>query len=429
MLRSMKRAASVHDSRPIVGLLRRIGASKSIVDGKCALLLLGCAGFHAAWLASAAPPQPAPAAPLAQEKKFKGDRLYVLSKKDGSLQLVTGIVVANNLDQVNVQVAGKETKFDSELVMRIAWGEIPQSYKDGRVYLNREQFPEAAAQFRMAASDSSSRDVVKASARLLAAQALLRWGASDPLHFAEAGAEAAKFQSDFPTNREVPEARMLQARAKWMAGQPAEAAQIYKAIFRECKASGPSPGYQREVCFEAGLNAARAKLQLAPPDTLGARELFTNLEQEAGAASAALEADSPARIRLSRVQDEARLGAGFAELAGGNSEQACTFFQDKLAAQAGVSDTTRYGAAFGLARALQAAGKLREAQLQFAKVSALEHNDRDRAAAAQVGLAETTLQLADPDASSQARGWLDAVSKSLGDTLAAAKAREMLKKL
>ncbi|MEO6708504.1 MAG: hypothetical protein ABIP42_02950, partial [Planctomycetota bacterium] len=409
-------APAVQIPRPGADLVRKpcgpLGRVRSAGFTAMSLVLCAAATLGTPAIATADPLQAkgaAPAAP-APEKKLKSDQLSVRSKRDGSMQLMTGTVTANNLDQVTLQVAGKDTKLDSELVIRISWGETSQSYKDGRTYLNREQFADAAAQFRLAAGDASSRDVVKASARLLAAQSLLRWGASEPMHFAEASEEAGKFLSDFAANREVPDARMLQARAKWMAGQTADAAQLYKSIYAEWKPAGPTPGYRRELCFEAGLSAARAMLASQPPDTLGARELFTSLDKAAGAALAALEPASPARARLARVQDEASLGDGFSELATGNSAQAAVLFRGKLGSKAGMSDTIRYGAAFGLAQALQTTGKLREAQLEFAKVSALEHNDRDRAAAAVVGLADTTLKLADPDATPQARAWLEGVT-------------------
>lgn len=367
-------------------------------------------------------------APASQAKSGKSDQISVKNKRDGSPQLVAGVVTANSLDQVTVQVAGKDTKFDSSLVVRITWGDVPSSFKDGRVYFNRSQFGEASAQFRLAAGDASARDVVKAAARLWAAQSLLRWGAADPLHFGEAAEEATKFLTDHATNRDVPEARMLQARARWLAGQAADAAQIYKAVYSEWKGTEGTPGYRRELCFEAGLQAARALCQIQPPDTLGARELYSSLEKAAGDALGALEAAAPGRAQLRRFQDEAVAGPGFVELAGGNARQATTFFQGKLTGK-DQSDTLRYAASYGLAQALLAGGKLREAQLEFARVSALEHSDRDRAALAQVGLADVTLKLADPDATPQARAWLEGVIQSQGDTLAAPKAREMLKKL
>ena len=373
---------------------------------------------------------PAVQAEAAQDPAaVKKDQISLRSKRDGSIQLVSGVVTTNNLDQVVVRVAGKDSKYETDVVVRISWGDVPAAFRDGRVYFSRAQFADAAAQYRLAAGDASARPVVKAAARLLAAQALLRWGAADPLHFAEAGEEAGKFLSDFPTNRDVPEARLVQARAKLLAGQTAEAAQLYRALYAEWKPEGASAGYRRELCLEAGLSAARALLQTQPPDTLGARDMFANLEKAASAAMVPMEATDPARARLARLQDEASLGDGFAELAGGNARQSVTFFQAKLAGKTGLSDSLRCGAAFGLAQALVADGKLREAQILFARVSGLEHYDRDREAAAQVALAETTSKLGDPDAVPQARAWLEAVVKTHGDTPAAVRARELLKKL
>jgi len=419
------RSVAVVASRPLAAASPSV---LSLIGRRSGLVALALAGLPLA-LPASAQSRSATLESAQDPAAVRKDQLSVRNKRDGSVQLVSGVVTTNNLDQVVVAVAGKDTKYDSELVVRISWGEVPAAYKDGRVYFSRAQFADAAAQFRLAAGDASARPVVKAAARLWAAQALLRWGAADPLHFAEAVEESSKFLSEFPTNREVPEARVVQARAKLLAGQTSEAAQLYRAIYAEWKPEGATAGYRRELCLEAGLSAARALLAVQPPDTLGAREMFSSLEKVAGAAAVAMEADDPARPRLLRLQDEGSLGDGYSELASGNARQAVSFFQTKLAGKTGLSDTLRFSASFGLAQALAAEGKLREAQLQFAKVSAMEHNDRDRAAAAQVALADATIKLGDPDASLQARALLESVTQHQGDTPAAARAREMLKKL
>jgi tetratricopeptide (TPR) repeat protein len=346
--------------------------------------------------------------------------------------MVTGTVTTNGLDKVVMSIAGEDEDYRSELVERITWGDVPPSYRDGRTYFDRGLFADAAAQFRLAAGDAGTRELVKADARLLAAESLLRWGASEPIHFSEAAEEAARFEKDNPSNRDLPRARVLHARASWLAGDTETAAEIYRAVYGEWQGDSGSPGYEREFCLEAGLQAAR--VLLAAKDTLGARELFTSIDATVGSALAGLEATDPASRRLTAIQDEALLGEGFAELAAGNFRQALTFFEGKVNPKANGntrsgSDTLRFGATLGLGEALFEAGRVREAQMNFARVAALDHTDRDHSARALLRLAECTQKLVDPDYQANACAWCSTVVDQYGDTPWAAPARELKTKL
>ena len=380
-------------------------------------------------LASAAEVQTKPAlqSPPAQQEKVEFDQLAV-RMDDDSVQSLAGWVTADGLTQVTLLIAGKETKLASVDVLKVTWGNAPRSYMDALASLNRGQFAAATEQFRRAAEDSSARQVVRASARLEAAQALLRWGAIDPMRLAEAHTEAQRFQRECADSRGVARADLIEARAAWMSGQANEAAQVYGWVFDTWALEEVLPGFRCEDCLESGCNAARALLDIQPPDTQAARGLYVRVSQ---AAVYELELHAlPFDIsQVTRIRDEANQGSEFVDLAEGKQAVARKLFEGRLEAQSSISETTKCCATLGLALALQAGGKLREAQFQFAKVSALEFIDRDRAARAQVGLAETTLQLGDSDAKPQARNLLEDVVKTQGDTLSAAKARELLAKL
>jgi len=372
----------------------------------------------------------APVSP--QDKPTRPDQVFVRNARTGSVSMVAGTVTTNGLEKVVISVAGEDKSHRSELVERITWGDVPPSYRDGRTYFERGLFAEAAAQFRLAAGDAGTRELVKADARLLAAESLLRWGASEPIHFSEAAEEAARFEKDNPGNRDIPRARVLHARASWLAGETQTAAEIYRAVYGEWQGDSGSPGYDRELCLEAGLKAAR--VLLAAKDTLGARELFTSIDATVRRTLAGLEATDPAARSLTAIQDEALLGEGFAELAAGNYRQALTFFEGKLKPNANGgarsgSDTLRFGAMLGLGEALFEAGRVREAQMYFARVAGLDHTDRDRSARALLRLAECTQKLVDPDFQTSACAWCSTVVDQYGETPWAAPARELKSKL
>ena len=73
--------------------------------------------------------------------------------------------------------------------------------------------------------------------------------------------------------------------------------------------------------------------------------------------------------------------------------------------------------------------KLREAQLNFSRVSSLDHTDRDRVARALFRLAESTKELADPGSPGTIRAWLETVTTEYGDTPWAGPARKLLETL
>ena len=89
----------------------------------------------------------------------------------------------------------------------------------------------------------------------------------------------------------------------------------------------------------------------------------------------------------------------------------------------------RHGARLGLAEALLAEGKVREAQIQFAQVSAIDHTDRDRVARALVGLAQCSLKLSDKNANQKAKRSLETVRDHYGDTPSVLQAQVLLQTL
>jgi thioredoxin-like negative regulator of GroEL len=120
---------------------------------------------------------------------------------------------------------------------------------------------------------------------------------------------------------------------------------------------------------------------------------------------------------------EARLGEGFVMLAAGQEAQAVPFFE---ARRGRGEEVQRHASDLGLGEAFLAQGKLREAQVKFASVSALDFSDRYRTARARLRLAETTRKLGDPGAGALARKLLTEVVERFGDTPAAREARTLL---
>ena len=336
----------------------------------------------------------------------------------------SGTITENSLQKVVIDIGRSNKSIAVENVQRVVFGHVPPSYSDGGAYRDRHQYLEAAKSFQIAAGDADARDIVKARARLSAAEAYLQHGASDPSAFAMAKAEAETFLSDFPDNREVPDARLLLGRAMLLSGDTAGAAGTYAELFGEAAAG--TEGFRKKTCFRAGIAGADAYVAAADADK--ALQLYRSVESAVTAGLADLDERSPDRRDFVLLLNQARLGEGFCLLARNSVSQAKTFFQGQLNGANGNAPL-RYGARLGLGEALLAEGKLREAQIEFAAVSATDHTDRDRVARALVGLAKCTLKLSDKNANQKAKRSLETVRDHYGDTPSVLEAQELLKTL
>lgn len=357
----------------------------------------------------------------------KPDQIFRVHPRTGKVSALIGTITENSLETVRLDRGGKEDTYSSSEIVRIVWGAVPPAHRDGSTYAERGDHENAVARFRVAAGDASTRDVVRADARLRAALELLAWGSKDPNRFAECAAEAARFLTDFPSNREVPQARWLKGRATRLAGDSAGAAAEFRALYEEGAHDPPTAGYARTLCLDAGLAAARAFL--ATGDTGSARELFTALEGAYQQAASALEPTaSIERSHLLAGAADASVGEGHCLVAGGQASQAVRYFEGKLS-RADLPASARFSASLGLAESYLAGGELRKAQVEFAKVSSLDHQSRDRIARALVGMSDAALKINDSSAKADAKMWLTKVGEVFGDTPSAAKAATLLAKL
>ncbi len=396
-------------SRSMVGRLHS-SARRGLLPAGAFLVAL-------AWPARALFPSAPQAAPPAPP-----DRVLWRNAR-GQVNTLTGKVTANSLTEVVIETGSSQRKLAALEVERVVFGDAPQSYHDAEAYLARGDLENAAAKFSLAASDAAARPLVRARARLGAAQAWLGRGALDAAGFAGARKECEQFLAEHPENRDVPQVKLLLGRARRLSGDAAGAAETYAALYREGTGPQAAAGFPLTLSFRAGLAAADA--YLAAGDTAKARELYLGLDGVLAAALAGLETNDPRRAPLTAVQAEARLGEGYCLLAAGSLSQAKTFFQGQLSGADG-SPPRRFGAQLGLGEVLLAEGNSRAAQIEFAQVSAIDHTDRDRVARALVGLARAALVLSARD---DAKLLLDTVRTQYGDTPAVLQATELLQTL
>ncbi|QDU66666.1 tetratricopeptide repeat protein [Engelhardtia mirabilis] len=352
------------------------------------------------------------------------DQVFVRERRN--VRPVTGVVISADLSGVVIDVGDRERRFSPDEVVRVSLNQVPDSFKEGRARAESGDFENAAAAFAAAADDSDASPVVAAVARLRAAQSLLRLTATDPGRASDAVAAAQRFVSSHPNHRDLPEARLLLGRAQLLAGDASGAANNLEALFREAQGSTVPEGYDVLTCYRAGLLAADAAV--AADDAARAETLFAALDSALPGVISDLEADDPRLPELQNLRGLAQLGEGVTLLARGRSTQARSFFQTRLEVAEGATETVRAATRLGLAQSLLALEQSRQAQIEFAGVSATVFGDRDLLADALLGLAEASLA-AGSGGREQARACLEQIQRELGDTLAAPAAHTLLRDL
>jgi len=347
------------------------------------------------------------------------DQVFRIDPRRGVVT-ISGLIEQHALDKVVVVKADKgQVRVDSAEVIEVVFGEVPPAFTDAVRYLDRKDFENAVARFRVAAGDASARPVVQGRARLRAAETLLVWGASDPTRFREAAEEAGRFLEAFADDRSVPRAKAVQGRAQVLAGDAAAGAGTLGALFETGQAG--TVGYAPVLTLEAGLDAAFASLSAG--DRVKARTLFDSVGSAAGAVPAE-RLDAAGRASVAGIREVAALGAGFVTLAEGQGDRAEAAFRGKPEAQ--QTGRGRAAAQLGLGQAYLLQSKFREAQLTFASAATLSYADEDNAAAALVGLGQAYSGLGE---AANAKQSFERVQRDYGDTPPAARATELLRSL
>lgn len=357
------------------------------------------------------------------QDQARPDQIFVLDRT-GEYKTVACMVKTDRIDEVTVDLRGRDKAYDSSKVNRVVFGTVPASYRDAQSYVTRGDYDNALRQWRLAADDAEAREPVRARARFEAAMVLMKRAAksTDSAAFDEAIAEFDRFLGEFPTSRLVPRARRLAARSRLIAGQAQAAAELGAAVFDDLDGAGKN-AYTTDLCFETGLEAARAFLTAG--DSAAADALFQKIQTSLTSMTAEAEPDDRAQLELYSLR--VVLGEGWRLLAEDKAGQAATFFQGKI--RSGLPAALRDNARLGYAEGLLGQRKYREAQLEFAAVSGLNATSRDDVAQALVGLARCAQNLPDSDSPERIKNWLESCLTQYGDTPAARMARELLANL
>ncbi len=335
--------------------------------------------------------------------------------RDGAAREVAGTLVAESLDQVRFEVGGRERSVPTREVLSVSYGKGSAAYEQAQALIERGDVTGALAQFAAAAGDS---EPVWVASQALLSQARTSARLGDR-GLGDARAAIGGFLSRFPEHRLVPEAHVL---AIGFASSPAEAQASADAVVALADAGRVTPDWRAEALLALG------ELQLENDDLRGAKETFAAAERAATAGARELSGRQDLVPLLAQQALRARVGSGSCLLAEGDITGARGFYGQLLRDGAG-DDVVSAAAGNGLAECdFLEGGKLKQAQLGFARVSLISAGQPEEHARSLYYLGRCYAALADdgsePNGRAAANAYLQEVQDRYPNTRWARLARE-----
>jgi tetratricopeptide (TPR) repeat protein len=299
-----------------------------------------------AWLAASADAQQGQVRYLNREREVKVE---------------SGVtVVSETLAEVKVKRGSSDRSFKSLDVLEVVYGPGSEAYEQGLAALAAGEWNNAVNLLaRAAEEDSPPWQAPVALLRQAEAESLRPDGAAD------ARATLDAFLQRHPEHRRLPEALLLRARLAGVAGDPDQA----KADADRVRQLAQSRTLHADWGVEAGLVLGEARL--AAGDVRSAREAFTEAERGANLAAAELTERPDLVRRVEQLALSAQVGIGSCLLASDDIAGARTYYERLLRDNPG-NPAVLAAAGNGLAECdFRAGGRLKEAQLGFARVAVM----------------------------------------------------------
>ena len=279
--------------------------------------------------------------------------------RDGEVKVETSAtILSETLEEVTVKRGSNNRSFKSLDVLEVVYGPGSDAYEQGLAAFEEGQWNNAVNLLARAAQESSPAWMPPVALRPQAeAESRRPDGAATALRTLDA------FVSQYDRHRRLPEALLLRARLGGAAGQPA----VARADTDRVKQLAQSRAIHADWGVEAGVVLGESLL--AGDDIRGAREAFTEAERGAGLAAADL-ADRPDLVRrVEQLALSARVGIGSCMLAGDDISGAQRYYESLLRDNQD-NPAVRAAAGNGLAECdFRSGGRLKEAQLGFARVA------------------------------------------------------------
>jgi outer membrane protein assembly factor BamD (BamD/ComL family) len=270
-----------------------------------------------------------------------------------------GTVVSETLATVKFKRGEAERNYDTKDVSAVAYGPGSEAYEGGLKALAENDLANAESLFAQAAGDTQP-GWVAAHALLRQADAAARRG---PARLAEAREGIEQFLKRFPDHRLLPQALLDKARYAFQSGDAATTDAAVAQVLQLAKDGKATPDWSVRA------HLALADLRLDAGDAKAATTAYASAEQAAQAAQPGL-AERPDLVPVvADLSLSARVGTATCMLAGGDLAGARAYYA-KLAAAGKDRADVQAASANGLAECdFRDQGRLKEAQLGFARTA------------------------------------------------------------
>ncbi len=347
-------------------------------------------------------------------------RIDVLNNRGEVSPLAGATVVSETLDEVRFTRTGSERTENrpADRVVFIDYGPGSAAYSGAQAALKTGDLQNAVNLFSAAVNDKTPA-WVSAHALLGLAEARAEQGQA-----ADARAAVQRFLDEQTNHRLTPRALLISAHLAAQAGDPGRAQSDVDKVLALASSGKLTPDWAVRAHLAHGQDLLDAG------DSDAARTAFTAAETASRTGASNLGAREDLADELGRLALAARSGMGSAILASGDLQGARSFF-DTLERDGGDNSAIRVAALNGKAEAdFLDDGRLKEAQLGFARAAVLGASIADEHAKALYYLGRCCEALgqqdAEPNARSRAHQYYKDVDRRYPSTRWARLARELL---
>lgn len=300
----------------------------------------------------------AAAATLALAVPSFAQRVTIEYYRDGEPRTVAAPLLSETMSGVTFQQGNTQRTIEPDDLIGITYGRGPAAFEAGMSALADGDATNAVTQFGLAAELDDPAWVAPLSLLRQAEASLLRGSAGRSV----AEGALSDFRSRFPDHRLTPDALLLQSRAAFAGDDVSAALPHLDAIIALVDEGKATADWQARALIEKGdsllasdVRAAREAYDAATRAVDGAQRVATDRPHLAPA--------------IASLGLRARAGSGSCLLAQGDLNGARSFYRDLL--RDGEDDSAVQAAALnGLAECdFRDEGKLKDAQLGFAKVA------------------------------------------------------------
>lgn len=348
----------------------------------------------------------------------------VIIRKDTGKKQAVDKVISETYKEITYKSQSSERKIDADKIKEIIYYDIPGPYRAAMTYMEKAEYENAINSFELAMEKRTARSWVKTYSLYHIARSYQMWGSKSKAQLGKAITTYQDLLKRDPETRFYPEVLYNIAACYAAQGDSAKAVKAFEELGNEARNKKLGIRWEAKAKYDKAFTQLSAgKFDDAERDFRSAMTFASDQSR-----SVAKTGENPALVtELDQLSTMARLNQGTVMIRKNKISDARRFFNDILN-NASASRAAKAGASCGLAECLLTEGKLKEAQVEFAKSKVLYFDIPEEGAKATYFLGELCLLLKtrEPAYKKAAKGYFQEVLDVYPETSWANKARAKL---